>query len=130
MQLSLVLPCYNEEGNIEQTLRDCVAWLTRDCIEGEVIAVDDGSTDGTVALLESLAREFPLLRIIRHERNLGYGAAVRSGCDAARTGILCFMDSDGQFRPGDFQLLLAHLDNYPFVAGRRRRRADPLVRII
>jgi len=131
MRFSLVLPCYNEEGNVEHTVREAAGWFARAHLEGEIIAVDDGSSDRTSEKLEALSRDYPkLLRIVRHEKNRGYGAAVRSGCDAAREEVIGFMDSDGQFRPDDLALLLAHIDAYPFVTGRRRKRADPPIRVI
>jgi glycosyltransferase involved in cell wall biosynthesis len=130
MHLSLVLPCYNEEENAEAAVRDVFTWFLRAGIDGEVIAVNDGSRDRTQQVLEGLQKEFPQLKIVRHERNLGYGAAVRSGCDAAEGEIIGFMDSDGQFRAEDLRILLVHIDEYPFVTGRRRKRADPVIRVI
>ncbi|MBI3619090.1 glycosyltransferase family 2 protein [Candidatus Peregrinibacteria bacterium] len=126
--LTIVLPCFNEAANIERTVRDCAAWMQQRTISGEIIAVDDGSTDRTSAILEQLRMQIPSLRMVRHEHNQGYGIAVRSGIDAARTEIVAFMDSDGQFCARDFDLLLPHLDTFPFAAGRRRRRADSFTR--
>lgn len=128
MRLSLVLPCYNEEENIEKTLRDTASWMSADGVEGEIIAVNDGSRDGTGAKLEALRREIPQLKIVTHRENAGYGAALRSGLDAATGDILGFMDSDGQFDPRDFSTLLPLLSDVPFVTGRRRKRADPFMR--
>ena len=130
MALSLVLPCYNEEANVEATVREVLAWMRERGIEGEVVAVDDGSRDGTAARLERLAAAEPRLRVVRHERNRGYGDAVRTGCDAAQEELIAFMDADGQFRVRDLELLLARAQEVPFVAGRRERRADPLVRSV
>jgi len=58
MTLSLVLPCFNEEANIERTVRDVFSWLTAKRIQGEVIVVDDGSTDGSLMLFASCSRVF------------------------------------------------------------------------
>ncbi len=127
-RLSLVLPCYNEEANIEQTVRATDAWFAEAGIDGEIIAVDDGSRDGTRAVLERLAVSMARLRIVPHDANQGYGLAVRSGLDAAREEIIGFMDSDGQFRAPDLELLLPHLETFAFVTGRRARRADPVGR--
>jgi glycosyltransferase involved in cell wall biosynthesis len=128
MALSLVLPCYNEERNVGATIADALAWMRERSIEGELIAVDDGSTDGTAERLERLARIHPELRVVTHERNRGYGDAVASGCDAARCELVAFMDSDGQFRVEDLALLLDQAEEHLFVAGRRLRRADPPMR--
>lgn len=126
--LSLVLPCYNEEANVERTVQDVLAWFDRGGIQGEVIAVDDGSKDATASILQRLASTDRRLRIVRHDKNQGYGLAVRSGCDAGTQEIIAFMDSDGQFHAEDLWPLLLHLREYAFVTGRRRKRADSPVR--
>lgn len=128
MTLSVVLPCYNEESNIEHTVRDVAGWMDRCRIEGEVIVVDDGSRDGSLALLERMRAGLPRLRVVRHDANKGYGAAVRTGCDASAADAIAFMDSDGQFHAEDIGRLLPSLDKVPLVAGVRVRRADPLNR--
>jgi len=128
MKLSIALPCYNEEGNIEATVADLEQWLDSAGVEGEIIAVNDGSSDGTAELLQSLARSHPRLRVLTHERNLGYGAAVRSGLDAGTGEWLAFMDSDGQFRAEDLAHLMSAAAGTDVVTGRRRVRADPFVR--
>ena len=128
MHLSIVLPCFNEEQNIAATVRDVEQWMENRHIEGEIIAVDDGSTDGTAAALDRLKNESTRLRIVHHEKNQGYGVAVRTGCDAAKTEWIAFMDSDGQFKAEDIALLLEHVDQYSFITGRRRKRADSPLR--
>lgn len=128
MTLSVVLPCFNESPNIASTVHDVQSWMKSQGIEGEIVAVDDGSKDDTLAVLESLRSEVPALRIVRHERNMGYGASVRSGCDASRGDVVAFMDSDGQFRAQDLSKLLAFIPTYAFVTGLRTHRADPFVR--
>lgn len=126
--LSLVLPCFNEELNIEKSVRDALAWLAREGMRAEVIVVDDGSTDGSRGILERLSREDPRVLIVSHARNQGYGLAIRSGLDRATMENAGFMDSDGQFHAEDLGLLLPHLSAYAFVTGRRRKRADSAVR--
>ncbi len=128
MSLSVVLPCFNEAPNIAATIRDVQSWLERVHLEGEIIAVDDGSSDETLAVLRGLQQEVRILRVVRHEVNRGYGAAVRSGCDAAEKEVVAFMDSDGQFHAEDLGLLLAFIPEFAFVTGLRVKRADPFPR--
>ncbi|MDD4286903.1 MAG: glycosyltransferase family 2 protein [Candidatus Peribacteraceae bacterium] len=146
MRLSIVLPCYNEEHNIEGTIQDLRSWGAQEGVELEIVAVDDGSTDGTWGILQRLAGETSRIRLVRHERNLGYGSAVRAGCDAAMDApitrslppggergsgedhFIGFMDSDGQFKAEDWSKLLPFLGEYQFVTGRRLHRADPFIR--
>lgn len=129
MELSVVLPCFNEAPNIERTIRDVEGWLRKEGIDGEIIAVDDGSADATAEAIERAMAQVPVVRMVRHEKNLGYGAAVRSGCDAATKRYVSFMDSDGQFRAEELGLLVPKLSAYRLVAGYRMHRADPLHRL-
>ncbi len=128
MRLSIVLPCFNEEQNIEGTVADLCSWGARAGIAMEIVAVDDGSTDDTWNVLQRLSQDSPMLKLVRHEHNLGYGSAVRSGCDAATMDYVGFMDSDGQFHAEDWSRLLPFLQEFSFVTGRRLHRADPFIR--
>ena len=128
VMLSLILPCLNEEQNIEKTVRDANSWFRDASIDGEIIVVNDGSIDDTQRIVERLQSDIPCLRIIRYAHNQGYGSAVSSGCDAATKEFVAFMDSDGQFDVADFDRLLPHLRDVDFVTGRRRKRADPFLR--
>jgi len=128
MQISVALPCYNEEGNVEATIANVAGWLDDTGLNGEIIAVDDGSLDRTCELLEALAQSEDRLRIVAHPRNAGYGEAVRSGLDAGAADWIAFMDSDGQFRAEDLSHLLARCDEADVIVGRRHSRADPWFR--
>ena len=128
MNLSVVLPCYNEEGNIERVVREAFAWFQEERVQGEVVVTNDGSTDGSGGILAALQREFPALTVVQHPTNSGYGAAMRSGCDAATGDVIVTVDSDRQFRVRDAGKLLPLLEQSVFVAGYREKRADPLRR--
>jgi dolichyl-phosphate beta-glucosyltransferase len=93
--LSVVLPAYNESKRIGQTFTEIRVWLDEHFANRyEVLVVDDGSRDNTVALVEEAAKNWPQLQLIRQPRNLGKGAAVRRGCLAAKNDYVLFMDSD------------------------------------
>lgn len=128
MDLSVVLPCFNEEANVASTVADLHAWMQKGGITGSIICVNDGSTDGTAAILKALSEKNPAVVVLTHPTNIGYGAAVRTGCDAATTEWIAFMDSDGQFHAEDFNALLPLCREASFVVGRRRHRADPFLR--
>jgi glycosyltransferase involved in cell wall biosynthesis len=130
MQLSLIHPCYNEEENIEHTVRASLRWIDQRGIDAEVIIVDDGSSDRSVEIIHRLSVEDERIQLVRHSHNKGYGIAVRSGCDNASKEHIAFMDSDGQFRVEDLDLLIEHIDQYDFVTGRRAKRADSFRRNI
>jgi glycosyltransferase involved in cell wall biosynthesis len=128
VEISAVMPAYNEEANLEQSVGRMATALQTFARGFEIIVVDDGSLDGTAALLEQLKAAHPNLRVIRHQVNRGYGAALRSGFDAARFGWIFLMDADNQFDPADVELLLAHAADADIVAGYRKHRRDPLLR--
>ncbi len=128
LEISAVMPAYNEEANLGQSVGRMARALETYARAFEIIVVDDGSQDGTAAVLERLKGAHPNLRVIRHPVNRGYGAALRSGFDAARFAWVFLMDADNQFDPADVEALLAQTSNADIVAGYRKQRRDPLLR--
>lgn len=126
MDLSIVIPVYNEEESIEaliQETRLAVEPLEKDC---EIVVVDDGSTDGTYPLLSALHKKERLLKIIRLRRNFGQTAALAAGLKYAQGEVVIMMDGDGQNDPNDIAALLRKLgEGYDLVAGWRNPRQDP-----
>ena len=102
MELSLVMPVFNEIHTVEEILRRIYAVGIAD----EIILVDDGSVDGTSELLQRLVAEQPLLQLIRHETNQGKGAAVRHGISAATKDLILIQDADLEYDPRDIPSLL------------------------
>jgi glycosyltransferase involved in cell wall biosynthesis len=135
--LSYFFPAHNEAENIEALVDEALAALELIAERFEIIAVDDGSSDGTGEIADRLAAEHPgLVRAVHHARNRGYGAAVRSGLAAARYPLVCFTDGDRQFRVADLARLTARLGEADVeghrpdvVAGYRIKRADPTIRL-
>jgi dolichyl-phosphate beta-glucosyltransferase len=96
-ELSLVIPAFDESRRIPATLVAVRAYLERQPFPAEVIVVDDGSRDGTAEVVRRSARRFPPrvpVRVVQHARRLGKGAAVRSGCLAARGRFVAYTDAD------------------------------------
>lgn len=100
--LSIVMPVYNEQA----TLRAIVAAVRAVPIRKELILVDDGSKDGSRAILAELAA-LPDVRVIEHDQNRGKGAALRTGFAAARGELVLVQDADLEYDPGDYPTLLA-----------------------
>ncbi len=99
--------------------------------EFEILVVDDGSRDGTGAILGELESLVPELSVLRHGENRGYGAALRSGFGAATKDLVFYTDGDAQFDPRELTRLFAHLTpGVDYVSGYRERRADPLLRVL
>lgn len=95
--LSVVLPAYNEEDNIEKQTRACLAFLAEHFAEYEVIVVNDGSRDRTGEIVARLMAEDSHVRTVVHPTNLGYGKALADGFAAARSDLVFYTDSDNQF---------------------------------
>src|SRR2546428_10103506 len=97
--LSVVVPCYNEEGSIGSFLHELAAQASLSS-RSEIIVVDDASRDGPPAVIRSLAADLPL-RVITHPRNLGLGAAVRTGFNAATLEWVTYLPGDGHVPAGE-----------------------------
>ncbi len=129
--LSLVLPAYNEEANLQFVVNEALEELPKNFAGFEIIVVNDGSKDGTPAIAERLAAENPgLVKVIHHHPNRGYGAALSSGFKAAQGDYLMFMDSDRQFKAADVQLLAPYVGKADIIAGYRKKRNDPFYRFL
>jgi len=123
--LTVVIPAYNEEANVDPCYRELVGVLEDQGHAFEVVFVDDGSTDGTTDVLRRLARADPRVRILRFRRNAGQTAALDAGFRAARGAIVVTMDADLQNDPHDIPTLLAALPGQDAVCGWRVDRRDP-----
>ena len=124
MRLSVVVPCFNEEGNIARVVAQA-AEVGRAVAETlEIVVVDDGSKDETPAVLRSLQKSVPELKIVTHRRNRGYGAAVRSGLRHSTLDHVFLTDGDGQFDLAELPVALRLLTQSDVVAGYRVDRRD------
>ena len=126
--LSAVLPAFNEEAAIAQSVHTVVDTLTAWVPDFEVIVVNDGSKDCTGAIAEAIAAADPRVRLINHHVNKGYGAALVSGFEAVTKDLAFFMDSDGQFDIRDLERFFPLIGVYDAVLGYRIDRQDSWMR--
>jgi glycosyltransferase involved in cell wall biosynthesis len=124
IQISLVIPAYNEEQVIIQAVREAESALAKSFDSFEIVVVDDGSADQTALIVASLLPIAPHTRLIRHGSNKGYGAALRTGFEAARYELIAFTDADCQFDLTDLGTLSSLATVYPIAAGFRADRKD------
>ncbi len=128
LDLSIIVPLYNEEDNIEPLYRATIQAVEPLGLAFEIIFVDDGSRDQTFARTEALARADRRVRTIKLRRNYGQTPAMVAGIDHARGEILVTMDGDLQNDPADIPQLIQKVhEGYDIVAGWRQRRQDKLV---
>lgn len=129
--ITAFFPACNDAGTIGSMVVSTIETLERITDDYEVIVVENGSTDYTVQVLESLAEHYPRLRIFTHRHALGYGGALRVGFASARKGLIFYTDGDAQYDPRELTLLLAALrDDVDIVNGWKIDRGDPLHRKI
>jgi glycosyltransferase involved in cell wall biosynthesis len=128
MDLSVVIPIKDEKDNLTRLHEHLVAVLAPLPLAYEVVLVDDGSTDGSAAVLERLAAADPRLKVVRLRRNFGQSAAMQAGIDFASGEVIVTMDGDLQNDPADIPMLLDRLhQGYDAVFGLRQKRQDHLL---
>src|SRR5258706_1364079 len=129
MDLSVVIPVYNEEASLEPLVEELRAALDPTGRSYEVLIVDDGSTDATYPVILRLHQKTPGLKAIRLKRNFGQTAAVAAGFAHAEGDIIVAMDGDGQNDPRDIPAMLDKLkEGFDLVSGWGAARAEPLRR--
>ena len=131
-ELSYFFPAHNEAANLRGLVEEALEALPTLAERFEILIVNDGSRDATPTIADELAAAHPAVRAIHHATNLGYGAALRSGFEAASYAHLAFTDGDRQFRVADLRRLIDRMSGGrpDAVVGYRIKRADPFVRTL
>lgn len=128
--LSIVLPAYNEEDNIEGAIEEACKVAALAAPAWEVIVVDDGSRDTTAQRVARISKGKPAVHLIRFPENRGYGAALRAGFHAARGDLIFYTDSDRQFDLSELRYFLPVMDRTDVAIGFRVYRYDPVLRCL
>jgi glycosyltransferase involved in cell wall biosynthesis len=118
-RISLFFPVYRDEGTVARVTAKALGVLKDLASEYEVIIVDDGSPDNAGAIADELTATYPEVRAIHHDRNLGYGQALRTGFDAARYEWICFTDGDDEYEVDDLRRMFRLRDYYDLIIGFR-----------
>jgi glycosyltransferase involved in cell wall biosynthesis len=127
--ISAFFPCYNDEATIKSMVELALATIDKVGSVGEVIVIDDGSTDGSPHVLKELCDDEPRLRVVTHEHNRGYGGALLSGFAAAANQWVFYTDGDAQFDPAELEQFVERAGpDVDIVQGYKIRRADNLSR--
>jgi glycosyltransferase involved in cell wall biosynthesis len=127
--LSIFFPAYNEEGNIATAIIDARDAAKKIAKQYEVIVVDDGSTDRTDEVVKELSKHDDNIRLVKHAKNRGYGAAVKTGLKACKNDWIFFTDADGQFHYDELAKFVGGRDNADLIIGYRKKRMDPFHRV-
>ena len=118
IDVSIVIPCYNEADGVRKSLEE-IRKALRDTDGVQVIVVNDGSSDETPAILKDCAKEFPQIRVLHNGSNLGYGASLKRGIREAQGEIIVITDADGTYPASSIPELLNELKNCDMAVGAR-----------
>ncbi|MDD5640003.1 MAG: glycosyltransferase family 2 protein [Syntrophales bacterium] len=129
--LSIVLPAYNEENNLETAVHNCLEIIPKiTSLPFEIVVVNDGSHDRTRELLSAISAVNPLVRGVHHQHNKGYGQALLTGFTHTCYDLIFFTDADMQFDLQDLQPFITQIEKYDLVIGYRKNRQDPWHRLL
>jgi glycosyltransferase involved in cell wall biosynthesis len=123
-ELSIFFPFWNEQDNIETVITKAIKVAEKVAMKWEIIMVDDGSSDKTLEIARRLAQKDPRLLVISHEKNRGYGAALKTGLSKAKYNLVVFNDGDSQFDLSEVTKFLERIGNADMVIGYREKRID------
>jgi glycosyltransferase involved in cell wall biosynthesis len=122
--LTIIVPAFNEAANLPVVVERIARMATATLGQYEIVIVDDGSTDDTPATARDIARYLPHVRFVRHERNLGSGAAILTGIAHARCDLAMYVPADGQFHLPEIADYLRAMAGHDIVIGARIDRSD------
>jgi len=129
--LSVVIPAYNEEESLPTLVERLVQTFEENHLKGEIIIVDDGSTDETIKISEEMCKKHRHVRVIRHKRRMGKTSALYTGFENASGDIIAIIDADLQYSPEDLPKLLSRIEQgYDAVNGWRKHRHDSILKKI
>ncbi|OHB25520.1 MAG: glycosyl transferase [Desulfuromonadaceae bacterium GWC2_58_13] len=124
--ISVIVPVYNEAENLGQLVAELQSSLSPLICPHEILFVDDGSTDESLAIIRALAAEHSQIQCIAFEKNTGQSAALYAGFQQARGDVVITLDADLQNDPADIPVMLRYYGDYDMITGWRKNRRDPL----
>ncbi len=128
--LSVFFPCFNEAESLPVVLNQAMMVLPKLAKKFEIIVVDDGSIDQTKEVVDHFSKQFLEIRLVAHQQNLGYGAAVRTGIKSAKFDWIFYTDGDAQFDLAELEKFIKNTDSYKVILGYRKSRAEGLKRAL
>ena len=123
-ELSIFFPFWNEQDNIEDVIKKAIPVAQKVADKWEIIMVDDGSSDKTPEIARKLVKQDSRLSVVSHDKNRGYGAALKTGFAKAKYNLVVFNDGDGQFDLSEVAKFLERIENADIVIGYRKKRLD------
>ncbi|MFZ2339593.1 MAG: glycosyltransferase family 2 protein [Bacteroidales bacterium] len=127
-ELTIIVPVFNEEGNIERLHKELLKFLEISLKRTKVLFINDGSGDSSLQKLKEICKNTDSFSYCSFDRNYGLSAALKAGFDHSDTPLTGYLDADLQTSPFDFNILLEHIDQYDLVQGVRQDRQDSFVK--
>ncbi|MFT7667248.1 MAG: dolichol-phosphate mannosyltransferase [Patiriisocius sp.] len=125
---TIIVPVYNEEDNLDRVEKELLAYAKIAIKKTAILFVNDGSTDNSLAMIDSMCSRNEVFRFISFKENKGLSAAIKAGFDHVTSDLVGYIDSDLQTAPEDFNKLLEHTDTFDLVTGVRSERKDNFVK--
>lgn len=127
--ISFVIPSYNEQENLEKSVGSAFNFLNNNFSDFEIIVVDDGSVDNTESICKDLVSQYKdKIVVLRHPKNRGYGAALRTGLFSAKKELVFYTDADNQFDIREITDFMPCISEYDLIIGYRKNRQDNFIR--
>lgn len=132
IDISVVVPLYNEEDNVIEVVKDLEKTLSQTNYKFEIILIDDGSSDNTLDIVYRMQRKYPCVKVISHKTNRGKSAAMMTGFQSVQGDYVILMDGDGQFKAHDIPKMVEKLEEgYDVVNGwGKKKESEPITKII
>ncbi|WP_179005875.1 glycosyltransferase family 2 protein [Winogradskyella forsetii] len=127
-KFTIIVPVYNEEANLERVETELSNYLNIATVSTSILFVNDGSSDNSQTLIETICERNAAFEYILFKQNRGLSAAIKAGFDHVESELVGYIDSDLQTAPEDFNKLLEHIDSYELVTGVRSNRKDSFVK--
>ena len=127
-EFTIIVPVYNEAENLKRVEKELTNYIKIATKKTNVLFVNDGSSDESQQIIETICINNPNFSFIQFQKNCGLSAAITAGFKNVDTKLVGYIDSDLQTSPEDFNLLLEHIDNYDLVTGVRANRKDSFVK--
>jgi len=128
--ISITLPAYNEKDNLKDVVLEALSVVKKITSDYEILIVDDGSTDGTKEIADSLAKEYPNVKVLHHKKNLGFGGAIKSCYRNATKDLVFLSPADKQVNMENLNDFVKAIEGKDAVLGYRKSRPEKKLRII
>lgn len=128
--VSAFFPVYNDGESVKKIIPEAIRTLSKLTSTYEIILINDGSTDGSEITMKKLEKKYKSVRVVSHEKNLGYGAALKTGFAESKCDLIFYTDGDGQYDVKELATLFGKIKEGDLINGYKRKRSDNMFRSV